>query len=470
MEESRSSGDGRLSHFIPIRNTACFRQAESLYKTSFYYFCVFINLRYKFNSMKNIKIYPKEWLQLHPYKQSAPTDLYYTGIANRIYDIMEQTGLANSFDKEEVSQISIRMAAYFEDVISGLNIWRSFILAHKEMFGKYLPFYTPDDHYYDDEVNYEDIRFLLWHYTQQYHGARKGTFVNPDNEANGETARLIYKLFCDEWTTAPENEKMQKLFDPETRYETTERYNELLHWFHYNSYLFVGNSEEMTETFKAYYKENPDNANNPQAIMIIHDSLAHISKSAFLAYTSAKWLALILPETHPDHENFIAEGEKTQNFIDPAIAQNQEVFKEHFDKFMAASEGHPLIYLHSKKEFMEFATDKLGLDPGDGKDVNDETERKFAVYATPTEGLQLLTQGVEYIKDERNPFYDEKKAENQALSFFIVPNCKAYLLKELEERGMLADAQTKSLLSPERGKAIIHENWQFLSRYFCRQY
>ena len=119
---------------------------------------------------------------------------------------------------------------------------------------------------------------------------------------------------------------------------------------------------------------------------------------------------------------------------------------------------------------MEFATDKLGLDPGDGKDVNDETERKFAVYATPTEGLQLLTQGVEYIKDERNPFYDEKKAENQALSFFIVPNCKAYLLKELEERGMLADAQTKSLLSPERGKAIIHENWQFLSRYFCRQY
>lgn len=120
--------------------------------------------------MKDIKIYPKDWLQLHPYKQSDPTDLYYTNIANRIYGMLEETNLAYSFEKNEVKQISIRMAAYFEDVISGLNIWRSFITEHKALYGKYLPFYTPDDHYYDDEVNYEDIRFLLWHYTQQYHG------------------------------------------------------------------------------------------------------------------------------------------------------------------------------------------------------------------------------------------------------------------------------------------------------------
>ena len=100
-------------------------------------------------SMKNIKIYPKDWLQLHPYKQSDPTDSYYTNIANRIYGMLEETRLAYSFEKDEVKQISIRMAAYFEDVISGLNIWRSFITEHKALYGKFLPFYTPDDHYYD---------------------------------------------------------------------------------------------------------------------------------------------------------------------------------------------------------------------------------------------------------------------------------------------------------------------------------
>ena len=46
--------------------------------------------------MKNIKIFPKDWLQLHPYKQSTPVDSYYTGIANRIYDIMEKTELVKA--------------------------------------------------------------------------------------------------------------------------------------------------------------------------------------------------------------------------------------------------------------------------------------------------------------------------------------------------------------------------------------
>lgn len=64
-------------------------------------------------SMKNIKIYPKDWLQLHPYKQSDPTDSYYTNIANRIYGMLEETRLAYSFEKDEVKQISIRMAALF---------------------------------------------------------------------------------------------------------------------------------------------------------------------------------------------------------------------------------------------------------------------------------------------------------------------------------------------------------------------
>ena len=105
--------------------------------------------------MKNIKIFPKDWMQIHPYKQSTPIDSYYTSLANRIYDMMVETELINSFEPEDTKQICIRMAAYFEDVISGLGIWRAFITKYKELFGKYLPFYTPDDHYYDDEVNYD---------------------------------------------------------------------------------------------------------------------------------------------------------------------------------------------------------------------------------------------------------------------------------------------------------------------------
>lgn len=100
----------------------------------------------------------------------------------------------------------------------------------------------------------------------------------------------------------------------------------------------------------------------------------------------------------------------------------------------------------------------------------DTASRKFAVYATPTEGLQVLTSGVKYIKDENNPFYDQKEAENQGISFFMIRQCRPYLLRILEEKGMLADAQAKSLIGEERSKAIVHENWEFLMRYFLREY
>ena len=96
--------------------------------------------------------------------------------------------------------------------------------------------------------------------------------------------------------------------------------------------------------------------------------------------------------------------------------------------------------------------------------------KKLALYATPQEGAQIMSLDLEFIKDPNNPFYNKEKAEKQALSYFIVKHCSIYMLKLMMEKGMLADAQTKSLKSRERGKAIIQENWEFLARYFIKEY
>ena len=414
--------------------------------------------------MKNIKIYPKEWLELHPYRQSDPVDSYYTNIANRIYEILETTGLIHSFEKEDVNRISLRMAAYLEDVISGLNIWRSFITEHKRLFGKYLPFYTPNDHYYEDEVNYEDVRFLLWHYTQVYHGAYKGTFVSPDNAVNGDTALMIYQLFCDEWTTAPENTRMQALFAPETRYEEEEKYKELLNWYHYQCYLITDSNDRLTDTVKAYWQEARDNRDE-QDIIAIHDILPYTAPTAFLSYTSAKWISLILPATHPDHELFVRKAQEPEEMKEAVPEEQQLEYRRQFDAFQKAAEGKLLVYVNNQQEFIDFAT-QIGIDCSHM--VARPEVRPAAIYVTPEDGLCLLIEGLEYIKDENNPLYDEEKAASQAISFFMIDRCHPYLLKELEERGMLADAQAKSLIGQERSKAIIHENWQFLAWYFIR--
>lgn len=420
--------------------------------------------------MKNIKIFPKDWLQLHPYKQSTPVDSYYTGLANRIYEIMERTELVNSFEGDETKQICIRMAAYFEDVISGVGLWRTFILTHKELYGKYIPFYTPDDHYYDDEVNLEDIRFLLWHYTQQYHGYRKGTFVSPDNPANEATGLLIYDLFCKEWTTAPENTRMGNLFDYDTRYEEQADYDRLLQWFHYESYLLPESARELSDFARDRWKEQPDLSREQLNNLLVnaHGMLAYTNKTSLLGLTSPQWLARIMPNEHPDHEKF-------QNTADESVAtlpdEMAEENRRQYDLFRQAADGKLILYFDQADDARVFITETSGLvSPDSFRLPADWQGKKLAIYATPQDGAQVLISDVDLIKDPQNPFYNADRAARQALSFFIVRHVSADFLETLMENGMLADAQTKSLTSPERGKAIIQENWRFLTRYFLREY
>lgn len=416
--------------------------------------------------MKNIKIFSKDWLALHPYVQSTPVDSYYTNIANRIYDILVATELINSFEGDEAKQISIRMAAYFEDVISQTNIWRTFISGFKERYERYLPFFTTSDHYYEDEANLEDVRFLLWHFTQQYHGWRKGTFVNPDNPANQAAANMIYKIFCDEWTVAPENIRMQELFSNETRYDNPDNYNNLLYWFHYNSYLLTDTNEELTETTKSYWKEQGIQTNE-RDVLIIHNLLAHVSRLPFLAYTSPQWLYKIISPEHPDYAIFKEEAENSMAFIDPKEKERRDSVQDDYKKFKEVVPDDVLIYMQSEVELYDFLTEKIGKVFTEGKPT--DAPRKFGVYASPEDGIQVLTLDIDCIKDEKNPFYNKERAEKAALGFFIVKHCSTSILIEMTKRGMLADAQTKSLAGPERGKEIIQDNWKFLIEYFHKE-
>lgn len=416
--------------------------------------------------MKNSKIYSKDWLTLHPYVESSAVDAYYTQIANKIYDILVATELVNSFEGNEAQQTALRLAAYFEDVISQTNIWRTFIMGYKERYSHYLPFFTTSDHYYEDEANAEDVRFLLWHYIQQYHGWRKGTFVNPDNLTTQAASNMIYQLFCDEWTTAPENPRMQQLFSTETRYETIDQYNELLHWFHYHMYLLTDTEAELTDTTKDYWQKKGIQ-NNEGDVMLIHNLLAHVSRLPFLAYTSPYWLSKLVSDTHPDYALFKEQADQSLAFVNPEETKRREEVATDYEKFKKYLPDDLFLYLHSEAEFYDFLAQRMGkMFPGRRPST---AQRPLAVYASPEDGIQLLNLDVDCIKDEKNPFYNPERAARAALGFFIVKHCSLSVLLEMQKRGMLADAQTKSVLGKERGKAIIQDNWQFLIEYFFKE-
>ena len=248
------------------------------------------------------KIYPKKWLELHPYKQTNSVDQYYVGIANEIHKRLYSSTIADAFEEEEnIRYTSLCLAAWFEDVISQTGIWQAFTAECRKRYGAYLPFYPIKGDYFPDEINLEDIRFLLWHHIQYL--CRGISAINPENPGIEQTAQEIYGLLAEEYETAPENERMQEfLYHSAMGEEDFFRYREILDWFHYQCYFNIENVAQCRDEAERLLddeKITPEMAET--LIYATRTSLTFKGRRNLLSLTSPEWLALI-GNAHPEHQ------------------------------------------------------------------------------------------------------------------------------------------------------------------------
>ena len=248
------------------------------------------------------KIYPKKWLELHPYKQTNSVDQYYVGIANEIHKRLYSSTIADAFEEEKnIRYTSLCLAAWFEDVISQTGIWQAFTAECRKQYGAYLPFYPIKGDYFPDEINLEDIRFLLWHHIQYL--CRGISAINPENPGIEQTAQEIYGLLAEEYETAPENERMQEfLYHSAMEEEDFFRYREILDWFHYQCYFNIENVAQYRDEAERLLddeKITPEMAET--LIYATRTSLTFKGRRNLLSLTSPEWLALI-GKAHPEHQ------------------------------------------------------------------------------------------------------------------------------------------------------------------------
>lgn len=248
------------------------------------------------------KIYPKKWLELHPYKQTNSVDQYYVGIANEIHKRLYSSTIADAFEEEEnIRYTSLCLAAWFEDVISQTGIWQAFTAECRKRYGAYLPFYPIKGDYFPDEINLEDIRFLLWHHIQYL--CRGISAINPENPGIEQTAQEIYGLLAEEYETAPENERMQEfLYHSAMGEEDFFRYREILDWFHYQCYFNIENVAQCRDEAERLLddeKITPEMAET--LIYATRTSLTFKGRRNLLSLTSPEWLAHI-GNAHPEHQ------------------------------------------------------------------------------------------------------------------------------------------------------------------------
>ena len=97
--------------------------------------------------MKKNVIYLNDWLAIHPYTTVCSSDTFFVELANKLYAACQLEELPETFRKN----LSLYVAAYLEDIISGLGLWQGFTTAHSRLYGRCLPFYPTGKDYIKGE-------------------------------------------------------------------------------------------------------------------------------------------------------------------------------------------------------------------------------------------------------------------------------------------------------------------------------
>lgn len=194
------------------------------------------------------KIFQQDWLEMYPYAKPVHSDIYYVRLANKILSSISVFGDKGSFCSSNLKDIALCTTAYFEDIISGFGLWRAFWGEHYRLYGKYLPFYDLDGYYMEDEINEEDVRFLVWNIVQRDATKQRHSILNPENPVIGLLSLHIYGILDDEYESAPENEALQSVFSSPELYAGFYEFREQVSWFFYDSYLMRPYTKKLLDS------------------------------------------------------------------------------------------------------------------------------------------------------------------------------------------------------------------------------
>jgi hypothetical protein len=288
--------------------------------------------------MKN-KIYIRDWLSFKPYLKQTKTDAYYLSLCNKVKDILMWPGhfvLLMYVDKQNLNLLSCFLVSYFEDIISGTNIWNVFAKKHSELYGKPLPFY-PTPEYAEEEINEQDISFLVWYFLNTIQDEK---FISPYNEFITNIARDVMEIFDEEYEYAPGNETLKSwyLLDPDEEdfYPARIFIDNIL----FKSYLFYTDTlfrlEDNEIEFLEKDSDAPDRLN---FLNEVRDSLLHRCCTRLLGMQGKEWAAELLGKSHPRYTDLLEMSPKVFGYFLYKGQDDKHIFLEH----IASGKKFPLL-------------------------------------------------------------------------------------------------------------------------------
>lgn len=229
----------------------------------------------------------------HPEGMASSTDMYYANVGNILLRRASSVAAARSLRGSELREIVLKVVLYFEDVICDGGLWRSFVVKHRELYGKPLPFYDVTGEYFADEPHVEDIRLLIW---DALTSNDLDDIVHPEEDVIIDLADAFYEVLEDEFEKAPINEDMKSYYETAAFMEDFIETRKVLVWFFTDCFL---TKHAMNDGRFLEYNEHFANMFH----MMVHDPRAHYasinqvifkSKVGMLALPPKEWLALLM--------------------------------------------------------------------------------------------------------------------------------------------------------------------------------
>lgn len=322
------------------------------------------------------KIFMKPWLTFHGRTKILSTDGWYLDFANKLFPILD----ASKFLPREVEgkkHLAIVLTTYFEDCVGNDGRgWPHFTEMYHKRYGKYLPFYETSEGYMPDEINREDICFLLWSSTS---GIDMFGLTRVEDPFNKELLKLATDIF-----------------------------------------------NFMNE----YFEQAP-----------ITDLV------------SGDWV--IEPEYMEIDQAPVPE-------IKPG-----DVLKPDVERFLEASRGNPLMFFLNYSELKPFLVEVLEWPEKRGSLMEDLCESNNIVLYANAKGLIVAPEVGWYFADRRNKGYDKLMAAEEGYSIFCDKGCCPFdLLKYAMAHNLIPEVAFPF----ENGKKLLHDNWDFIARWFLREW
>ncbi len=280
--------------------------------------------------MKN-RIYIQQWLKLKPLDKSSVTDSYYLQLSNKIKDAVTGKNLAaitEIISEDEFDLMCCFLTAYLEDIVSEVNIWKTFVNKHFELYGKKLPFYDTDE-YFDDEVNIQDVYFLIWYFINSCF--EKG-FINPYNKYIQNIGNTVFLLLDEAFEYAPENLNLKYLYkisETETNYYKIRGIADKLifqSWLFFpDTGIFIENSElEIINNF-----EKKDAEHSIPVQQENRDNFVNTLRTRLLNMTAYEWTAELSGKKHRLYKSIKTVYGRIKGFFYYLKYDNKYIYLEH---------------------------------------------------------------------------------------------------------------------------------------------